>query len=189
MVEKAQSAAAFFRECLSRALRSRRVETSELVEAYLVQLLTDLTGLRRSVLGPDRRTLVDMLREANEARGADKARLYREIGDSALVGSGVYREWLLHQGMSLSYYETVGGSAYRQAGHLHRALRASPIDELCLELGAKFVGLADALDAAATLGVESSDSGLVRLLDRFQRSGRPWMRGILLRSGLDPDLN
>jgi hypothetical protein len=189
MVEKAQSAAAFFRECLTRALRSRQVETSELVEAYLVQLLTDLTGPRRSAFGPDRRTLVDMLREAGEARGADKARLYREIGDCALVNSGVFRESLLHQGVSLSYYQSVGGSAYRKAGHLHRLLRASPIDELCLELGAKFIGLADALDEAATLGVEPSDSGLVRLLDRFQRAGRPWMRGILLSRGLDPRTN
>lgn len=189
MVEKAQSAAAFFRECLSRALRSRRVETSELVESYLVQLLTDLTSPRRATVGPERRTLVDMLREASEARGPDKARLYREIGDSALVGSGVFREWLLHQGVSLSYYQSVGGSAYRKAGYLHRLLRASPIDELCLELGAKFIALADALDEAATLGVEPSDSGLVRLLGRFQRSGRPWMRGILLSRGLDPNAN
>jgi hypothetical protein len=187
MVESTRSAAAFFRDCLSQALRSRRLQASELAESYLVQLLTDITSPRRSAYGPDRRTLVDMLREAHEARGFDKARVYREIGDSALVGSGVFRERLVYQGVSLSYYQSVGGSAYRQAGHLHRVLRVSPIDELCLELGAKFTGLADALEEAATLGVETTDVGLIRLLGRFQRAGRPWMRGILLRGGLDPD--
>ena len=186
MIEGARSVAAFFKECLERALRSRRVRTTELTESYLVQLLTDLARPRCSH-GLGNRTLVEMLSEANEAQGADKARILREIGDNALVWSGVFRERLLHRGMSLTYYESVGQTAYHQAGHLHRVLRASPIDELCLELGEKFPGLADALEEAATLGFEATDRGLVKLIGRFQRSGRPWMRHVLIQSGVDPD--
>lgn len=187
MIEKARSVASFFRECLTRALSSRKVRTTELAESYLVHLLTDLASPRRQPLGPGRKTLVEMLKEAHEADGADKARIYRELGDSALVWSGVFRERLLHQGMSLSYYESVGGGAYRQAGYLHRLLRASPIDELCLELGEKFAGLSDALDEAATLGLDMRDAGLVKLLGRFERSKRPWMKEVLLLGGLDPE--
>ncbi len=190
MIEGARSVAAFFRDCLEQALSSRRVRTSELTESYLVQLLTDLANPRRRPTGPGRRTLVDMLTEAQEAQGADRARILRELGDSALVWSGVFRERLLHQGMSLSYYQSMGGNAYHHAGHLHRLMRASPIDDLCLELGAKFTRLSDALDEAATLGLETSDAGLVKLMGRFQRSGRPWMRDVLVQSGLDPgDMN
>jgi len=187
MIEGARSVAAFFRECLERALRSRRVKASELAEAYLVQLMTDLASPCRRPFGPGKQTLVEMLRDAHEAQGADKARLYRELGDSALIWSGVFRERLLHQGMSLSYYESVGGGAYRHAGHLHRVLRASPIDDLCLELGAKFAKLSDALDEAATLGLDTNDAGLVKLLGRFQRTKQPWMRDVLILSGVDPE--
>jgi hypothetical protein len=187
MIELAQSAAAFFRECLESALRRRRVSTSELVESYLVQLLTDLANPRRGPTGPGASTLVEMLRDAQSATGAEKARLYRELGDSALLWSGVFRERLLHRGMSLSYYESIGQSAYHSAGHLHRLLRNDPIDELCLELGAKFPGLSNALDEAATLGVDGSDAGLVKMLDRFSRAGRPWMHRALMEGGVDPD--
>lgn len=188
MIEKSRSVAAFFRDCLDRALRSRRVRTSDLAESYLVQLLTDLADPRRHPLGPGRKTLVEMLQAAQDATGANRARLLRELGDNALVSSGVFRERLMHQGLSLSYYTSVGESAYLSASQLHRALRSSPIDELCLELGTKFVRFADALDEAATLGNDSSDGGLVRLLGRFQRSGRPWMERKLAEGGLDPKL-
>lgn len=186
MIEGARSAAAFFRECVERALRARGVSASELVESYLVQLMTDLADPRRHPFGPGQLTLVDMLAEAEAAEAADRARLLREIGDCALVWSGVFRESLLHRGMSLSYYVSVGGGAYLRAGHLHRALRASPIDELCLELSSKFPRLSDALDEAATLGADPSDKGLLRLLDRSRRSARPWMLRLLRKGGIDP---
>ena len=138
MIQQTRSVGEFFRACLTEALRSRRVRTSELAESYLVGLLTDLANPRRTAFGPGHPTLVEMLVEAEAADRAERARLLREIGDCALVWSGVFRERLLHRGMSLSYYIDVGGTAYRRAGHLHRLLRASPIDSLCAELGATF---------------------------------------------------
>lgn len=186
MIEQTRSAGAFFRECLARALRASRVQASELAESYLVQLLTDLADPRRQILGPGRKTLVEMLAEAEQAGGANQARLLQEVGDSALLWSGVFRERLLHLGMSLSYYVSVGGSAYARAGRLHRLLRASPIDELCQELGAKFPRLSDVLDEAAALGLETTDSGLMRLIGRSRRAARPWMIRILRGSGIDP---
>jgi hypothetical protein len=186
MIEIARSAAAFFRDCLDRALRSHRVETTDLAESYLVHLLTDLANPKRRPFGPGESTLVEMLADANAAQGPQRAKLLRELGDVALVGSGVFREQLLHRGMSLSYYESVGGTAYLRAGHLHRAMRASPIDELCLELGAKFASLADALDAASTLGLDNRDVGLVALLGRFERHGSGWIRDELIKRGVDP---
>lgn len=187
MVETTRSVAAFFRDCLVEAMRTRRLTTSELTESYLVQLLTDLANPYRRPFGPGRQTLVELLETAAHTQGADRARLMREVGDAALIWSGVFRESLLHRGMSLSYYESVGGGAYREAGELHRSLRASPIDELCLELGAKFAPLSDALDQAAPLGHDESNQGLMRLLGRFQRTGRPWMNQALSAHGLIPD--
>ena len=187
MVETARSVAAFFRECLLDVLKAHRLQPSELAESYLVQLLTELASPQHVPRGPDTRTLVEMLGAAQAAQGSEKARRYRELGDSALLWSGVFRERLLHRGMSLTYYESVGGNAYRQAGYLHRLLRASPIDELCLELSANFADLSDALDEAATLGLEPGDKGVVNLLGRFHRSRRPWMKEQLLQWGVDPE--
>ena len=184
MIERAASVGAFFREMLVQALRVRQVHPSELVESYLVQLLSDLIRPGRQPPDTQDRTLVELLQEADRAQGHDRARRLRELGDAALVWSGVFRDRVLHRGLSLSYYTTVGRGAYRRAGHLHRALRASPIDELCLELADTFEKLSDALDEAATLGVDRSERGLLALLKRSHSLGRPWMYQLLAEEGL-----
>jgi len=186
VVEGSRSVAAFFRECLKRSLATHRIETSELAESYLVGLMTDLSDPKKDPVGPGRLTLVEMVAHADASEGRARARLLREIGDSALLWSGIFRERMLHKGLKLSYYVSIGGGAYEQAGHLNKALQRRPFDELCLELGAKFRTLSNALDEAAALGVTPGPAGLVSLIGRAHRRGRPWMNRLLRDFGFDP---
>lgn len=189
MIQQTRSVANFFHECVAEAMRAQKVQASELAASYLVSLLSELAGPRsegKPTADPMRITLVELLLAANQAEGPAKARRFREVGDTALLSTGVCRAALLSRGMDLNYYYAVGGSAYQTAAQLHRFMRGQPLDELCEELGGKLPSLSDVLDEVMALTYEHGATGLLRLLNRYRRTGSAWVRRHLAERGFWP---
>ena len=187
MIERPSGVAEFFREQLLEALEDQDVVASDLVTSYLVSLLSELASPAAS---RERETwdtpLVDLLQEAMEAEGAERARKWRTIGDTALMASGVFRGALLYRGLDIRYYHSLGSAAYRQAAVLHRILRAKPLDELCEELGAKLPSLSDVLDQVMAATYSHGDEGILTLLERWHQDRPKWLNRLLARRGVRP---
>ena len=185
MIEPKTSMAEFFRDMVLEAIEDQNVEATELTEGYLVALLAEMaTPGRHEAPDPLSETIVELMQQAFESSGSQRAKRWRHIGDTALVATGLYRGMLLKRGMDLNYYFLMGASAYRQAATLHHFLGAQPLDELCDELGAKMVPLSDVLDQVMAMTYLHGDQGLIRLLARWKQQETSWVGRRLIKEGL-----
>ena len=179
----------YFREPVGIALREVEVEPSPATETYLVQLLTDFArpeATGTSVLS-DSVTL--LFRDAMSAAGQDRFRKLQSLGDGVLYAMGYFGGSQL-RGADETYVARVGSSAYDHAARMLRTGqgRSSGPDVLD-ELARQFRRFVDVLrvvsDWVAAKGARD-EASLLKLYDRYQRSGSSVLRTELCRSGLLP---
>ena len=179
---------ALFAELLAAALGAVQLQPSPMATAYLIELLDERTRPREG--GPDGEgTLAEALLAARLDRGVSRIRSMRDLGDHALFVSGFFGDSLDRSAVDADYYQEIGRNAYgdvavglrdRGAGRAWSRL----YDELAK-------GFADFTDLLAEVGDRSRPRGpdnLIRVYERYLRTGSPRDRVRLVRSGhLLPD--
>jgi hypothetical protein len=116
----------FFGELVHEALRRLGSSVSDRAGVYLIYLLEEM-GRRKHDEGP-------IFTKLFAEESMDKTSLLKEAGDQALFMSGFFRDRLESRGIRVSYYETMGSSAYSQFA----ARTSRPARELFRELATKF---------------------------------------------------
>jgi hypothetical protein len=176
----------WFRERLEAALEQRRVEAAESTRAYLVELLSALgVGRRRP---PGQRPLALQLADAREADdGLERLRIYRALGDEALCLSGFFSDHLESRGLSAGYVCSMGGGAYENAGVLAlQSASESTRVGVYRELSRKFVPFAQVLDEVRESTALRTPQDIVKLYDRWRRTGSPRLAERLSAEGVYP---
>ncbi len=161
----------FFREQLAKAMEHQRVSTSAFTEYYLVNLL--VACVRGDVLpgreeGYDETPLALLYLRAVGAPRAERTRLLRLLGDSALFVSGFFADSLDHAAAGHGYYRALGGRAYACLG------RESPRpfgNELFAELAERFSQFSDVLAEVSEESRLAHPASLVRLYERWLATG------------------
>src|SRR5262245_29068726 len=130
----------FFREQLAKAMEHQRVATSAFTEYYLVNLLAGgVSGdnLPAPEPGFDETPLALLYVRALQASRAERARLLRTMGDTALFVSGFFASSLDSQLAACDYYRAMGGHAYARLSHEERLpYGPSVFNELAERFGA-----------------------------------------------------
>jgi len=178
-IEPVDSVQAFFGEHVARALRDLRLTTEPATEGYLVGLLSGYAVSERiQVLAEP---LVALLQRALDARGGDRQVRMRELGDAALFLSGFFPDSFERRGLDAGYAATMGGRAYRMAGSEDRngARR-----QVLSELAGRFLEFARVLDEVRERTALSTDGEVLRLYERWLRSGSPAVARRLARRGV-----
>ncbi|HEX4924315.1 MAG TPA: hypothetical protein VFV50_09520 [Bdellovibrionales bacterium] len=180
----------FFKEAVVDALTQTKVKATPLAEHYLVQLLEhymatdrlfqeDSTGGQRS-----RETLAELfLRALNTTTPAIKVDLLKKLGDSSLYISGFFGDSLNRKLVDLDYYVEMGGNAY---GTLASHVRDGSFRQVYSELAAQFPQFVDVLTYISTKTLVQTSEDLLRLYDRYLRTGSDLARDHLLEKGLIP---
>lgn len=178
----------WFHERLTGCMAARGIETRAETTFYLVELLASV-GLgtaprRESLCG---RPLVMILAEASEAEGHERLRLFRTLGDEALYVGGFFADHLERRGVSESYVERLGTQAYETASRLairsaHEAARV----EVYRELAACFAPVARVLDDVRESTALRTPQDIVRLYDKWRRTGSPRIAARLTAEGVYP---
>jgi hypothetical protein len=181
VVVRPESAVEYFRELVEEALAHQRVAAHELTAFYVVQLLA---GYLQQRDGEDSsEPLALKLARALDAGGFQQRTTLRQIGDRSLFVSGFFSDSLRRKLVDVDYYVSIGGYAYN-------ALSRQETDALSpvfAELGDKFAGFVDVLSEVSERSACSSNSDLLRLYEKWLKTGSARSGQLLIERGVVPN--
>jgi len=179
-----ESAVEYFKELVDGALAHQRITVGELTAFYVVQLLAGF--LRRP---PDDDTdevdapLALRLAHALERGGMEQRASLKQIGDVSLFTSGFFSDSLQRKLVDVDYYVNIGGFAYNVLSRYERGT-FSPV---FAELADKFVGFVDVLSEISERSSCGSNMDLLRLYERWLRTGSHRSGQLLVERGIVPN--
>ncbi len=183
----AQGIRDFFRELVSRAIENQRAQVQPFTELYLVNLLHEFLSAEALYVQADdgswqQKPLALLLKEALEEAGPARVRLLRRLGDTSLFISGFFPDSLARRSslVDVDYYIAMGGRAYDAVAR--HALERS----LWEELADKFRLLVDLLNEVSERTLSCTDAGIVRLYERWLKTGSERLATLLVRQGVVP---
>lgn len=187
-VLREKTAVAFFHEQLLAAMKHQKVSASAFTEFYLVNLLAAFVGARRlpgREAGFDETPLALLYARALEVSGWERAARLRVTADTALFISGFFPDSLPRGDRDLGYYASLGEQAYSRLSRAHE--RQSPAATgVFTELASRFRDFVDLLTEIGEKTRLTTPGSLVRLYERWRRTGSRRAAKLLLEQGLTP---
>lgn len=178
----------FFRGEISEARASLGLELSDLTEYYMVNLLCDFAR-QESAPAPSEEPLALLYKKALESGPSEKVAQFKGLGDVALYVSGFFTEFIDRSLVDIDYYISMGGSAYSKASQIVGNQRhGETFGTIYYQLAQRFTELVDLLNQIAERARENvnTDTELLKLYDRWARTGSERIRRLLLERGLVP---
>lgn len=176
----------FFREQLSKAMEHQKVATSAFTEYYLVNLLAGSVNgdnLPAPEPGFDETPLALLYVRALQAARAERARLLRTMGDTALFVSGFFAPSLERRLADLDYYRAMGGHAYARLS-VEERLPHGP--SVFAELAGRFAEFAEVLSEVSEASRLTSNHSVLRLYEKWLATGSRRAAMLLAERGITP---
>jgi hypothetical protein len=178
----------FFRAEVMTARDELRVKMNEQTEYYLVNLLCDFSrGEQGST--PQDEPLAFMYKKAAESTAAEQMQRFKHLGDVALYMAGFFTDSIERSLVDVDYYICMGGTAYHSLAGLVGAQRhGTQFAQLYGQLAGDFTVLVDVLNQVAERATANNhrDIDLLKLYDRYARTGSRRLRRLLLDRGFLP---
>lgn len=175
----------FFKGHLESALARQRLRASGLTSYYLVDLLCRF--MRPDVRIPfnddHRQPLALRLRRALETAGLEQRARLRNLGDFSLFMSGFYSDSLRRSAVDVDYYVSMGEYAYSSLARRDE----DAFGGVYAELGRKFVPFMDVLTDISERTSQSSSRDVLRLYERWLRTGSTRTGQQLVEQGITPN--
>jgi hypothetical protein len=181
VVVRRESAVEYFKQLVEEALAHQRIAAQELTAFYVVQLLAGYLQQREGEDSTE--PLALKLARAREAGGFEQRTTLRQIGDTSLFVSGFFSDSLRRKLVDVDYYVSIGGYAYN-------ALSRQETDALSpvfAELASKFGGFVDVLSEVSERSSCSSNSDLLRLYEKWLKTGSARSGQLLVERGVVPN--
>jgi hypothetical protein len=184
-IVRAQSAIEFFKEHVEAACERQKLIPLPLTSYYIVSLLADFTHLGRSAAAEamsSNEALGLRLVRALQSGGTDQRNGLRQVGDVSLFISGFFSDSLRRSLVDVDYYVSIGGYAYA-------SLAATPdvLSPIYVELAEKFVSFVDVLSEVSDRTSLTSDADLLRLYEKWLRTGSRRNGTLLAERGIMPN--
>lgn len=174
----------YFRELVEQAVGHQRVHVDEMTSYYVVQVLVTFARTDRAasqtVLSDA--PLAVKLGEALEAGGSRQREMLRSIGDASLFLSGFFPDRLRRSLVGVDYYAALGGYAYGSLGRKGDD-RLAPVFR---ELAEHFLEMVDVLEEVSERSALTSANDLLRLYERWLRTGSARAAERLAAQGVVP---
>lgn len=179
----------FFHDVVDDAMKKKHVAATQAAEYYLVSLLTDYARPAPRSTETLERPLTLLLDEALHAPGQERFERLRVLGDGVLYVSGFFAPHLETRGVEVRYVTALGARAYDGAGKLLRSNSGDGAPDLFFELAENFQRFAELLGAVAerlSLSATASSTGVLKLYERWLKTGSEVLSGELLERGVLP---
>jgi hypothetical protein len=182
-----QSPVEFFKEQVEAACDRQHLRPQPLTSYYVVSLLAEFVHLRRpgapDAIGSAEPLALKLLRAINGGGTSQRLEL-KQVGDASLFLSGFFSDSLRRSLVDVDYYVSLGGYAYRSLVTSEDTL--SPI---FAELSNKFVAFVDVLSEVSARTSLTNDADLLRLYEKWVRSGSRRSGDLLAERGIVPNAN
>jgi len=175
-----ESAVEFFKDLVDGALAHQRITAGELTSFYVVNLLA---GFLRRPAEEDDAPLAIRVARALESGGSQQRVSLREIGDLSLFMSGFFSDSLKRKLVDVDYYVSIGGWAYNALSRFD----SDTLSPVYGELAEKFVGFVDVLSEVSERTSCASNADLLRLYERWLKTGSPRSGQLLIERGVVPN--
>lgn len=184
---RAESPAEYFRELVESVLDRQRINAAELTAFYVVNLLCGYVRLASgdaALPGGGDEPLAIQLQRAMDAGGLQQRLRLRRLGDVSLFVSGFFSDSLRRKLVDVDYYIAMGGYAYGSLSRIDDEDRFAPV---FAELADKFVAFVDVLSEVSERSALTSNADLLRLYERWLRTGSRRNGQLLVERGIVPN--
>jgi hypothetical protein len=177
-----------FTEVVKEACVQRQVKTQPHIEAYLVHLLKhylDSKNLHRP--SPDDttekppETFAEMYLLAMNSENPRKKELMRSVADRALYLTGFFADSFHRKIVDIDYYVEIGSAAY---SNLSSWTREDGLALVFNTFSKRFSEYVDVLNYISEKSLVQSDQNVLRLYDRYLRTGSDLAREKLTELGV-----
>jgi hypothetical protein len=189
MLDLSANLESFFHGVLDDAMRQKQVAATEAAEVYLVSLLADYARPDALSSAALERPVTLLLDEALNAPGQERFERLRVLGDGVLYVSGFFAQHLETRGVEVRYVTSLGARAYDNAGRMLRGAANDNAPDLFFELAENFERFAQLLNAVAEklqLAAAPSSLGLLKLYERWLKTGSQELGSELMQRGVLP---
>jgi len=178
-----ESPSEYFRDLVESALRRQHIEAHELTSFYLVNLLTGFVHVDRSTTTPEDEALGIRFVKALQTAGMRQRDELRHVGDLSLFISGFFADSLTRSPVDVDYYISLGEYAY---GSLARQ-GDDAFGDVFDELAGRFAAFVDVLGEVSERSALASNADLLRLYERWLRTGSRRSGELLAARGIVPN--
>jgi len=180
-----QTPTEYFRELVESALSRQQLRPNELTSYYLVDLLCRFVRPDRRIPFADDTSepLALRLGRALESGGMEQRARLRNLGDFSLFMSGFFSDSLNRRAVDVDYYVSMGEYAYGSLGRRDE----DALGEVFTELARKFVPYMDVLTAVSEDAGIRSSVDVLRLYEKWLRTGSPRAGQRLADQGIVPN--
>lgn len=180
----AQSPMEFFKEQVEAVCERQKVYPQPLTSYYIVSLLGEFThiGNRTAEAMVSQEPLAVRFARALQSAGSDQRTGLKQVGDLSLFISGFFSDSLRRSLVDVDYYVSLGGYAYGSLGQ-----SADVLSPIFSELSEKFSAFVDVLSEVSERTSLTSDSDLLRLYEKWMRTGSRRNGNLLAEKGIVPN--
>jgi hypothetical protein len=176
----------YFRGLVEEAMDHQHVDADELTAGYVVHMLSAFARSdARADAALSDEPLAVRLGQALESGGSRQRTLLRQVGDASLFISGFFPDRLRRSLVDVDYYATLGGYAYGSLGQREDEALAP----VFAELAEQFLQFVDVLSEVSERTALSSSTDVLRLYERWLRTGSRHCGQRLIEQGVVPAAN
>lgn len=184
-IERLETVTSYFYKRLHELLTQYNLRLSELTQFYLLNLMEDLIKVDSSSYIMEGPTIIEMLNELGELQGKAKADGWRKIGEYVLITQGLFSENVFARtGIREIYYLNWGKIAYMNSAKLYKVIGLEDLGFVCKEVGTNFETVVKLLEKAVPLDDTATPKGIIKLLDRWLKTKKNWMKERLINKGV-----
>ena len=180
---RSESPTEYFREMVEAAMQRQRLAAHELTSFYLVNLLTGFIHFDRSPADGGDEPLGIRFARALQEEGSRQRNELRQVADRSLFVSGFFSDSLNRSLVDVEYYMHLGEYAYGSLARQDDGTWADVFDELA----GKFAAFADVLGEVSERTTLTSNSDLLRLYEKWLRTGSRRSGDLLAARGIVPN--
>lgn len=174
--------AEYFKELVDSALARQRTQAGDLTAYYLVNLLCQSVRLDAKASADAAESLAIRLNRALQSGGFEQRAQLRRLADSSLFVSGFFSDSLRRRVVDVDYYASMGAFAYASLSR-----EGDTFAEVFGELAEKFVVYMDVLADISERTALSSSVDVLRLYEKWLRTGSPRSAQQLVGRGIVPN--
>lgn len=178
----------YFKELVETAVNHQNHEVTDLSKFYLVNLLSEFIKTEELFVFEDghyeEKPLAILLAKAMESDEPTRVKLFKKIGDTSLYIAGFFADHIDSKKVDIEYYIAMGEGAYQNLSGIFIAEKT--FAELYAELATKFGSFVNILSEVSLPGDIHSNKDLIRLYEKWLKTGDKRIRDKLEKEGIVP---